>query len=85
MTDDLIGRTISQFTRLPSPETEVADLTESEKIALCIAAGCETEWVEGVGASMTLTVRTVRPVGIAKINGRFVVYHLTYRPAFSFP
>lgn len=45
---------------------EPDQLSELQKVALGIAAGCETEWT-GTG------YRLKNPIGIQKINGRFVV------------
>lgn len=46
-------------------------LTEHERIALAVMAGCEitTEVVDG----NTLRVTTKNPVGVVKIDGKFVI------------
>ncbi len=59
------------FTALPRKGTPVADLTEGERLALCIAAGAPTETV--MEGSM-LKVRTAVPCGIAdRGDGGYIV------------
>lgn len=55
----------------PAHMPEPADMTEQEKLAVAIAAGCEieTEWTGD-----RVVVRTKRKIGIVKINGRYRVY-----------
>jgi hypothetical protein len=46
---------------------EIGELTDQERVALGIAAGCEYE-------SALDGLRLKNPVGFAKIDGRFTVY-----------
>ena len=57
-----IDEVLQRFTTLPRKGTPAADLTERDKLALCIAAGAPfvTEMV-----GMVLTVRTTVPCGVA--------------------
>lgn len=62
---------LAQLTAFPNVSKELSDLTERDKIALCIAAGCEMDYrLDGNKYVAT----TLRPVGFAKINGKFIVY-----------
>ena len=67
---------LQQLMAFPPSHKEAEDLTERERIALCIAAGCKmdyrTENTPEGGYRMVAT--TVNRVGFAKINGRFHVY-----------
>lgn len=68
---DLISEAIRRFTALPRKGTPAADLTEEEKLALCIAAGAPTETAVEGGL---LTVRTTVPCGVAdRGDGGYIV------------
>lgn len=60
-----------RFTTLPRKGTLAANLTEGEKLALCIAAGAPTETVMEGGF---ITVRTTVPCGVAdRGDGGYIV------------
>ena len=59
---DPMREAMRRFTTPPRKGTPAADLTEGEKLALCIAAGVPTETVMEGGF---LTVRTTVPCGVA--------------------
>lgn len=69
--EDPIRSAMRQFTALPLKGVPAADLTERDKLALCIAAGAPTEtMMEGC----TMTVRTTVPCGIAdRGDGGYIV------------
>ena len=62
---------LSQITQLPRKGVPAVDLTDRERLALCIAAGApiETEVVGGF-----LTVKTTVPCGVAdRGDGGYIV------------
>lgn len=60
-----------QFTALPRKGTPAAELTERDRLALCIAAGAPTETVAN---GTILTVRTTVPCGVAdRGDGGYIV------------
>lgn len=74
--DDVRTSIIAQLMAFPPASKEAHELTDGERVALCIAAGCKMEYrhestPEG-GYRMVAT--TVNPVGIVKIDGKFRVY-----------
>lgn len=63
--------TLRTFTTLPRKGTPAAELTERDKLALCIAAGAPVT-VDTVGGFMT--VRTTVPCGVAdRGDGGYIV------------
>ena len=59
---------------MPDPSSEVDDLTDAEKIALCCAAGIELEFsTENEDGKYMLRATTKRRVGIVKIGNEFRV------------
>lgn len=63
-----------QFTAFPDPVLEVAQLTDRDRIALCIAAGVEVDLVrEKKNGMVYLRATTRRCCGIVKVDGRFQV------------
>ena len=73
--DDLRTQVLRQFLAFPAITKEAHELTAAERIALCIAAGCEMDFStentpEG---GYRMVARTKRPVGITKIDGKFHV------------
>jgi hypothetical protein len=68
---DPVREVMRMFTTLPRKGTPAADLTEGEKLALCIAAGAPTETMVEGGL---LTVRTTVPCGVAdRGDGGYIV------------
>lgn len=58
---DPLREAISQFTTLPRKGTPAADLTERERLAVCIAAGAPTRmFTDG----QTLVIETAVPCGV---------------------
>lgn len=57
LTLDPVREAMRHFTTLPRKGTPAADLTEGEKLALCIRAGAPTETVME-GGFMTVSRRT---------------------------
>lgn len=65
-------------------KAKVSELTEAERIAICIAAGCKMDFrTENTpDGGYRLVVSTVHPVGIVKIDGKFqVCEQVIYRDA----
>lgn len=68
---DLIREAMRRLTALPRKGTPAADLTEDEKLALCIAAGAPTEVVMEGGL---MRVRTTVACGVAdRGDGGYIV------------
>jgi len=68
---DPMREAMRRFTTPPRKGTPAADLTEGEKLALCIAAGAPTETVMQGGF---MTVRTTVPCGVAdRGDGGYIV------------
>lgn len=79
--DDPVKAIAAQLMRFPAITKEAHELTDAERIALCIAAGCKMDYrTEQIDGSYRLVATTENPVGIAKINGKFQVYELKARP-----
>jgi hypothetical protein len=73
--DDVRERIIAQLMAFPAITKEPDELTDAERIALCIVAGCKMNYrteatPEG---GYRFVASTVNPVGIVKINGKFSV------------
>jgi hypothetical protein len=62
----------------PPSHKEASELTEAEKIALCIVAGCKMDyWTEITPTGgYRMVASTANPVGIQKIDGKFQVSEL---------
>ena len=74
MSPDLLDGIKQQLLAFPPPWKEPEELTNAERIALCIAAGCKMDYrTENTGDRYMLVASTVNPVGIVKINGKFQV------------
>lgn len=74
MDEKIVRFVAAQLLAFPSPLKEVSELTEAERIALCIASGCEMDYrTENINGAYRMVVTTARPVGIQKIEGRFLV------------
>lgn len=73
---DLMDRAMRQLMSFPPQSKEVADLTDAERIALCIASGCRMDYrMENTAeGGYRMVASTVNLVGIVKIDGKFVVY-----------
>ena len=68
---DPLRDVIRQMTLPPRKGTPAADLTERERLTVCIAAGAPTE---SVMDGMRLTVRTTVPCGVAdRGDGGYIV------------
>lgn len=68
---DPMREAMRRFTTPPRKGTPAADLTEGEKLALCIAAGAPTDTTTEGGF---LTVRTTVPCGVAdRGDGGYIV------------
>lgn len=69
--EDLMTELMRRFTALPRKGTPAAELTEQEKLAVCIAAGAPTKtWMEGT----ILTVKTAVPCGVTdRGDGGYIV------------
>ncbi len=68
---DPMREAMRRFTTPPRKGTPAAELTEGEKLAVCIAAGAPTETVMEGGF---LTVRTTVPCGVAdRGDGGYIV------------
>lgn len=68
---NLIEHLMRQFTELPRKGTPAAELTERERLALCIAAGAP---IETVMNGTILSVRTTVHCGIAdRGDGGYIV------------
>jgi hypothetical protein len=68
---DPMREAMRRFTTPPRKGTPADDLTEGEKLALCIAAGAPTETVMEGGF---MTVRTTVPCGVAdRGDGGYIV------------
>ena len=66
---------MKQMLALPNANTEVADLTERDKIALAANSGCEIDFdTELRGTQTYLVAKTKNRIGIVKIEGVFRVY-----------
>ena len=73
--DSPMDAALRELCAVPPPHKEVADLTDAERIALCIAAGCEMDYQrEYKNGSLYMVAKTVNPIGIVKVDGRFRVY-----------
>lgn len=69
--DDLMREAMRRFTTPPRKGTPASDLTDDEKLALCIAAGVPTETVMEGGF---MTVRTTVPCGVVdRGDGGYIV------------
>ena len=73
--DDIRERLMAQLMAFQHPTKEAHELTDAERIALCIFAGCAMDYrtESGPNGSYRLVASTVNPVGIFKINGKFQV------------
>ncbi len=72
VSDDARAAALLEFTRLPSPTLDVPELTERDKVALCIHAGCDYRMeMEQKGLGFYVKVTTANLVGIVKIDGQF--------------
>ena len=69
--ESLRERILAQVMQYPSPLKSAEELTDAERVALCIAAGIETYTTM---EENVITFHTKRPVGIVKIDGKFKVY-----------
>lgn len=76
MTDDLMARVRQELTAYPAISKAVEELTDADRIALCIVAGCKMDYrLENTPeGGYRMVASTINPVGITKINGRFHVY-----------
>jgi hypothetical protein len=79
---ELMERLKQQLMTFPPAGKEVADLTDAERVALCIASGCKMDYrtentAEG---GYRMVASTVNLVGIVKIDGKFVVYERANEP-----
>ena len=71
MTDDVTDAILRRITALPQAGTPAAELTERDKLALCIAAGVQ---VETEMCGVNLTVRTAAPCVVSdRWDGGYVV------------
>ena len=71
MTDDVTDTILRTITALPKAGTPAADLTERDRLALCIAAGAQ---VETEMCDDGLTVRTVSPCRVMdRGDGGYIV------------
>lgn len=67
---ELIQQAIQTSTALLYTDKQPADLTDEERFFIAIAAGCTTE-TAWEGAKLVL--RLAFPIGIQKIDGRWIV------------
>lgn len=68
---DLREQYMRQFTELPKHGTPAAELTDRDKLALALAAGIPTEWIEEGGK---LTLRSTVPFGVTdRGDGGYIV------------
>lgn len=80
MSPDVLDSIRQQLLAFPAASKEVADLTNQERIALCIASGCEMDYrMENTADGYRMVASTVRPVGIVKVGGKFLVYQMKNR------
>lgn len=72
---DIRQQLLEGFTRLPDLILEVDQLTDRDRVALCIAAGVkvDTSWKEERGSTF-LIVTTQNRCGIIKAEGKFKVF-----------
>lgn len=72
---DVRKQIIAQLLALPAVAKEAEELTDAERIALCIASGCEMDYrtEQTAAGGYRLVASTVNPIGIVKINGKFQV------------
>lgn len=72
----MFERVASQLmSAFPPLHKEASELTDAEKIALCIVSGCEMDYRTEItpAGGYRMVASTVNPVGIQKINGKFQV------------
>lgn len=68
-------RLLEQFMVFPAIAKEPEELTNAERIALCIASGCKMDYrTEPSEGGWKMVASTVNPVGIVKIDGKFLIY-----------
>jgi len=56
---------------LSAKHKEIDQLSEMEKVCICMASGCEID-IDYEGSRMTMKTRN--PVGIVKIEGQFKIF-----------
>jgi hypothetical protein len=79
--DSPMEAAIRALCAFPPLHKEAADLTDGERIALCIAAGCKMDFrMEVKNGSPRLVATTVNPIGIVKVEGKFRVYEGQVEP-----
>jgi hypothetical protein len=76
MNHDLMESVRQQLLCFPPAHKESEELTNAERIALCIASGCKMDYrtENSAEGGYRLIASTVNRIGIAKINGKFVIY-----------
>lgn len=75
MDNDLIDGIRKQLMAFPAAFKEPADLTDQERISLCIASGCEMDYrMENAADGYRMVATTKNPIGIVKVGGKFIVY-----------
>ena len=68
---------IDHFVRIPKYGTPVSELTERDKLALCIAAGVEfeTSCEPDKSGTYRISVKLKRPAGVVDLgDGKFTVF-----------
>jgi hypothetical protein len=80
MNPDLLEPVRQQLLCFPPAHKDAEELTDAERIALCIAAGCKMDYrTENTPqGGYRMVASTSNPVGIVKINGRFHVCERRY-------
>lgn len=73
--DEIRKSILEQFLAFPAAAKEPEELTDAERIALCIASGCKMDFrTEQTETGWKMVASTINPVGIVKIDGKFRVY-----------